>query len=406
MKTIQNDGYKANGLLVNSDLCLSPFNTPINPDPCLFTINDYNSVITDNLHQVAQDKNIDDLPKQVITQELSFSLGDALGRLRASFWIDKNTPLSKAEVVASYLTWLKKRCLLFFDDGNYITVGYGSKRGNKAYADRVNEHFRDYEFFNPMDFFDPKAKSHDVKTTKMLYFTLTNKGKCDVRTAWLKLGKTYNRFLSNLKKQYGKIYQVRCFEAYKNGYPHIHAVIYFVEHDFKIAYQDNNNVFRVHGYNKFRKYWHSFIDVQACYDTNVMYYLSKHNVKFCEQITANSELKHIQTLAYCWLYRKRSFSISKGFTNKILRLDTQGCITQTPLHEVSFIGICFVREHDSIELQEGWWHKFRKNDLPKWLIPLIRRAEDWSKIRQEQQKSGVVLGGSLFRSRDMLNGGD
>ena len=112
---------------------------------------------------------------------------------------------------------------MLFQFSNYgtNTVSYklvkGSKRGNDVYNFRIREKLR------------PLLEIRHLPGISGSFLTLT----CDIKEfgswsdAWPIIIKEWNRFLTWLKKHYkGSLYGViRCFEATKRGYPHIHAVL-------------------------------------------------------------------------------------------------------------------------------------------------------------------------------------
>ena len=44
---------------------------------------------------------------------------------------------------------------------------------------------------------------------------------------WEEVGKDFNRWISALRRRYGQISVLRCWEAQRDGYPHIHCVLLF-----------------------------------------------------------------------------------------------------------------------------------------------------------------------------------
>ena len=59
--------------------------------------------------------------------------------------------------------------------------------------------------------------------------------------AWKSIGDEFNRFMSFIRKNFGKVVCCRVFKAYENGYPHIHCILLFKEKEFKVFMDKKNN---------------------------------------------------------------------------------------------------------------------------------------------------------------------
>lgn len=190
-----------------------------------------------------------------------------------------------------------------------------SKRGNAYYAERTLKRFQQLtRNIKPVTCFE----THDlVKKTRILWITLTYDTKrCPLYEAWRNISKEYNRFMANLRKQYGRIASIRCFEAFENGHPHIHACLIFqdTEFDVELRHDGKNNAptWRIKQDVTLETYWHSNVDIQAQKSTKyAISYIAKYitkAVKFEEATT-----KTIKTLALNWLFNRRSYSLSGKF---------------------------------------------------------------------------------------------
>jgi len=220
-----------------------------------------------------------------------------------------------------------------------------AKRGNDVYRKMVQQKFNVLNKIEPITFFDREWKT---KSTSLLFITLTYGRKAcndcgkhfkkslrvcpycrsthihdvSISEAWENIGTDFNRFVSNLKKQYGKISILRTWEAHKSFDPHIHGVIAFHDHDFPVFVQKtidkNGNV--VYKYripdndNKIiTGYWHSpNIDIQGVANTQeAVNEVSKYITKdLCSD-------KGNKTAAMLSLFNKQSYSISKNFVEFI-----------------------------------------------------------------------------------------
>lgn len=208
-----------------------------------------------------------------------------------------------------------------------------SKRGNDVYRRRIktrlgwfDKKMSNKQFFTIQDF----EVNKDVFTS-LLWITLTcdPKKKKNLIDAWQSLGEDFNRFVSALRRRYGKLEHFRVWESYESGYPHIHAVVLFEEAKFKVfPYWDKENTltFRIKEKEDLAQLWHSHIDVQAISSLkNVFSYLKKHQEKVILGLSGSIQesekvvgfdlenIKGLRTLFLCWLFRKRSFSVSGRF---------------------------------------------------------------------------------------------
>ena len=108
-----------------------------------------------------------------------------------------------------------------------------SKRGNDVYWWRVAKRLG---FLNDLPnsvLFDPHSTD---KVSNVLFVTLTYDIKrSTVRDAWDTIGEDFNNWIRNLRKKFGRISHLRCWEASKQGYPHIHILMIFNDYEFKVT---------------------------------------------------------------------------------------------------------------------------------------------------------------------------
>jgi hypothetical protein len=185
-----------------------------------------------------------------------------------------------------------------------------AKRGNDVYWWRVWKRLKFLYKLRDKVLFDP----HDsIKMTNVLFVTLTFDTKIStIREAWETFGEEFNKWIRNLRKKFGKISYLRCWERSKKAYPHAHVLMVFHEYKFKIAFshiKKSRRVYRIVEKGAFERSWHSFVDVQAVRKmragiTYILKYLTK---------TKNETQTQRLTLALCWLFRKRSFAVSGDF---------------------------------------------------------------------------------------------
>jgi len=224
---------------------------------------------------------------------------------------------SVPEIVERYVDWVSEVKYMILsrwnemESKNEVFAVKCAKRGNDVYRSRVSRRFKglcsmaeDLVFFNPKD--------RGIKKTRALWVTLTYDTKlCSFRDAWLNVGVEFNRFMAHVRKKFGKVACCRVFESFENGHPHIHCVLLFESTWFHV-FRDRKGKFRVHSKKIIAKGWHSNVDVKAMSSLKGGFaYQKKYLLKNIDFENANS--KALKTLALCWAYRKRAFSVSGLF---------------------------------------------------------------------------------------------
>ena len=215
-----------------------------------------------------------------------------------------------------------------------------SKRGNDVYARRVESRFEGISHRSPdlmMDFDKNPYAS-------ILDFTFTYDTKlCSFPEAWQNVGVEFNRCMANLRKQYGRISITRTWESFENGYPHIHAILIFQDHKFKVfpSYEGTadkpKRVWLVESKADMEKYWHSFIKVKAVYSLRGgLKYLAKYISK-CASYDSE-DTKAVLTLAMCWVFRKKAFYVSGQFRKALTDLISAICSSKTKKIQLNLMG--------------------------------------------------------------------
>lgn len=141
-----------------------------------------------------------------------------------------------------------------------------------------------------------------------------------LKEAWKNVSGEINNFFRYLEHKYGKIVKMRVFEAFEDGFPHVHAILIFKEHKFqvtkyrsretkKIYYKLNDKELGI-----FQRAWHSYIMVKGIYSANGLNYVLKY-------VTKNHiKTDNCKTLAYTWFFKKQLYSISKDFLGSVTNL--------------------------------------------------------------------------------------
>jgi len=193
-----------------------------------------------------------------------------------------------------------------------------AKRGNKKYREQKKRRIRG--LLEGLKTDEVKLDFSDKDYTKALFVTFTHNDEVPIKSAWQNISEKYNEVITSLRQKYGKISVFRVFEAYKSGYPHIHAIMLF--HDEKFGTFEHDGKTRIQRKNEFEATcnYHSFIDVKGVDNlAKSITYLSKYFTKDSVDIADNPEdlRKAKLTLAFNWLFRRRSFAVSEDFKEKI-----------------------------------------------------------------------------------------
>ena len=170
-----------------------------------------------------------------------------------------------------------------------------SKRGNDVYRFRVYSRFKGLvSFADKTVLFNPKDRAENKKTRALFVILTYDTKRCSFSDAWQNIGVEFNRFMAHMRKRFGKVSCCRVFEAFKNGYPHVHCVLFFEEKQFK-AFRDKKGKFRIKEKGLIAAGWHSHIDVQAMGSLGWgLAYLKKYLLKSID--ATNKSPKTLKTL--------------------------------------------------------------------------------------------------------------
>ena len=225
------------------------------------------------------------------------------------------------EIVEKYLEWVTQDTCMILTKWNKEKWKYDvfavkcSKRGNDVYKTRVKRRFDGVgELSKNIVFFNPKDRKKNKKT-RALFVTLTYDTKLtSYKEAWKNIGSQFNVFMTKSRKEFGTISSCRVFESFENGYPHIHCILLF-EKEFNV-FKDKKGNFRIKEKKVFEEAWHSHVDVKAVDSLRRgLNYLKKYLLKGID--LENTDSKTLKTLALCWVFRKRAFSVSGSFRRKL-----------------------------------------------------------------------------------------
>jgi hypothetical protein len=162
--------------------------------------------------------------------------------------------------------------------------------------------------------------------TQVLFLTLTYDTKlCSQHQAWTTISKFYNLFMSKLRRVFGSISSARSFESFGNGYPHVHAVLLFNDFSFEVREWIDKKGRKALLIDEdllecIQAFWHSFVRVRGVGNVSESIGYLKKYISKCAEFDV-SDTKGVQTLAQCWVYRKRAYSLSGVFRSRMSDLN-------------------------------------------------------------------------------------
>lgn len=222
-------------------------------------------------------------------------------------------------IIQYYLDWVSCDEYLIFRkedirtlDKNYKAVK-AAKRGNDVYSYKINKRLQHLDNLPNIEFFNYKDRNKRHKT-RAVFATFTYRRDLSLDRQWENVGSDYNRSITGLKRRYGKIDVLRCWEAQKDGYPHIHCIILFYENEFETFFY--NGKWRLTEKDELCRNWHwGFSDVFALYSLGAgVGYVKKYVTKI-HNVLRDEKPKRglVLSLALMWIFKKRAFSVTKGF---------------------------------------------------------------------------------------------
>jgi len=256
----------------------------------------------------------------------------------------------------------------FFENSHWFFAKC-SKRGNDVYESRVKDKFSWLKNVEDVKYFD--QNSRDLKQSPLLLITLTyDISRCSLAESWQNIGNEYNSFKSSMAAAFGKISWLRTWESREDGYAHVHVLAFFHDCQFSArrhVNKDGRVTWRVPLAikKKIAGYWHSFVDVQACYSTGAVRYATKYIIKDLWQGSC-------KTAAMLWLFNKQSYSCPHSFVENVFsvenaRLDYN---MHNSKYSYVFVGIfsnSMLHFHPSM-----WFLTFDKP--PPWILPALLQA--------------------------------
>ena len=202
-----------------------------------------------------------------------------------------------------------------------------SKRGNDVYAKRLDNRLSFLNKVKNVKFFSNVAFDKEAYAeSNLLWITLTYDPKlCSLHEAWENSYYELHKFKANLENHYGKIEWLTFIQPFPNqngeayGYPHFHILVFFKEASFSAFPRlekdsEGRTVLRYRVKEKreieIQGKWDSYIDVQAISSVRGA---SNYCKKYAESVCYGDSDKAILNGAVSWLFRKKSFTLTRGF---------------------------------------------------------------------------------------------
>jgi hypothetical protein len=205
-----------------------------------------------------------------------------------------------------------------------------AKRGNDVYARRLDEklgflnRLEKTQLFSISDF----KTDHKVQT-RLLWVTWSWDSKiCTLDQSWRGSYGDLHRWKANIENRYGKLEWLVFPQAFPGqgaarGYFHAHGLILMCGTQFSVfpsmeKDHDGREIlrYRIHEKKEFAAQgkWHSFVDVQALSSVQAA---ANYCRKYAQKVCSGSSEKAMINSAVSWIYRKKGFSLTREFREKL-----------------------------------------------------------------------------------------
>ncbi|MHA1410141.1 MAG: rolling circle replication-associated protein [Candidatus Odinarchaeia archaeon] len=229
------------------------------------------------------------------------------------------------KIIDAFIYWSKYIEYLIFRKENIHTYEKeykavkAAKRGNDVYSWRLGNRLKQLFELPKIVFFNFKDRSRR-QFTRAVFVTLTYARNAPLDVLWEEVGKDFNRWISAMRRRYGKISILRSWESHEDGYPHIHCVLLFNECEFQTFFY--NGKWRISKKREIEELWRwGYSDVFALYSLGagvgyVLKYVTKVNNAL---LVRKVDRKMVLSLALMWIFRKRAYSVSKDFGSDLVK---------------------------------------------------------------------------------------
>jgi hypothetical protein len=261
------------------------------------------------------------------------------------------------QIVEAFVNWSTYKEYMIFRKEQIYTgekehkAVLSAKRGNAVYAWHLKDKFNELIDIPEVKFYNYRDRSK-IHKTRALFVTLTLAPGLRLDQQWEGIGEEYNRWISKLRRRYGRIDCIRVWEAHKSGVPHVHVILIFESREFSTFFY--NGTWRVQ--EKHELEWGGgFTDVEALSSVKgginyVVKYLAKlHKVGIHGGIddtaySAETNLGSLVasastlTLSLMWAFRRRAFSVSRRLIDLIASMSNSNGIGVNQTVQVDFEG--------------------------------------------------------------------
>lgn len=205
-----------------------------------------------------------------------------------------------------------------------------AKRGNDVYARRLDEKLGFLGRLEKTNLFGISDFKPDRQVrTRLLWVTWTWDSKlCSLDESWRRSYEDLHRWKANIENRYGKIEWLVFPQAFPGtgrarGYFHSHGLLLMCETEFSVfpsMEKDDEGReilrYRIHEKSEFASQgkWHSFIDVQALSSVQAA---ANYCRKYAQNVCSGSSEKAMINSAVSWIYRKKGFSLTREFREKL-----------------------------------------------------------------------------------------
>ncbi|GAH97481.1 unnamed protein product, partial [marine sediment metagenome] len=135
------------------------------------------------------------------------------------------------------------------------------------------------------------------------------------------------------------------WESHESGLVHVHVILLFKSRRFK-TFEDRGGLIRLTRKDELAECWkHGFSDWQGIFDLEgALEYLKRDMTKFLNHENEND----VRDLAKLWVYRKRTFSVSKKLSTP--RLDEAMSYSNPLKLQLTLDGLSFLVEPHNWQL--------------------------------------------------------
>ena len=226
-----------------------------------------------------------------------------------------------------------------------------SKRGNDVYARRTKKKLGFLKAVENKKFFS--LKDFDCETpvyTSLLWVSLTwDSNFSSLEDSWIYGQYYYNKWITNLRNHYGAIDVLRFPQAFPDStgksyaYQHFHCVLLFKDARFKVFPFMNDKgelSYRIEEKDEFniQGKWHSWTDIKAI---SSMLGIYRYAIKHYENAGFGSSDEAALNNAMCWVFKKKSYTVSAGFRVSYSEFITSLRNSKTHFVQIDLFGVAF-----------------------------------------------------------------